>query len=58
MEKFDGVRMYWDGKHLFAKDSKTKITIPKDCAFPAIPFEGELWYNLQVISTNSFKVWT
>jgi hypothetical protein len=41
MEKFDGVRVYWTGKELIANNSK--VPIPKDMNFPAIPFDGELW---------------
>jgi DNA ligase-1 len=44
MEKYDGVRVFWDGKHLLLKNSKTVINVPQDCAFPSVPFEGELWF--------------
>jgi hypothetical protein len=43
MEKFDGVRVYWDGKNLHSKHSTSVIIVPPDCKFPNIPFEGELW---------------
>jgi hypothetical protein len=43
MEKFDGVRVFWDGKQLLSKSSGIKIDIPQDVKFPTIPFEGELW---------------
>jgi DNA ligase-1 len=47
MEKYDGVRVFWDGKHLFIKNAKIKIPVPTNHRFPSIPFEGELWmgYN-------------
>jgi hypothetical protein len=46
MEKYDGVRVYWDGKALISKE----INIPADmlnCELPFIPFEGELWYHTE-----------
>jgi hypothetical protein len=43
MEKLDGVRVYWDGKHLHTKDLQTRLEVPKELAFPAVPFEAELW---------------
>jgi hypothetical protein len=43
MEKFDGVRVYWDGSRLHALGLKTSIEVPKSCLFPSTPFEGELW---------------
>ena len=44
MEKFDGVRVYWDGNNLFSKNMKIRIDIPDQIeSFPSIPFEGELW---------------
>jgi hypothetical protein len=42
MEKYDGVRVFWDGKYLYVKNSKV-ISVPEDCNFPSFPFEGELW---------------
>jgi hypothetical protein len=44
MEKFDGIRVYWDGKRLYSKQLKTSIDIPQEFKFPSTPFEGELWY--------------
>jgi hypothetical protein len=41
MEKYDGVRVYWDGQYLLWKNSQ--VEVPKDLQFPSIPFEGELW---------------
>jgi hypothetical protein len=52
MEKFDGVRVFWDGNHLYITNSKVKITVPQGIQFPSIPFEGELWYRFQKILTN------
>jgi hypothetical protein len=43
MEKFDGVRVHWDGDILRTKDMKTVLNLPKGTAFPKIQFEGELW---------------
>jgi hypothetical protein len=43
MEKFDGVRVFWDGKRLYIKNSKIAIDVPSEINFPTIPFEGELW---------------
>jgi hypothetical protein len=42
MEKFDGLRVFWDGKRLQVKNS-TPIDIPQEFAFPTTPFEGQLW---------------
>jgi hypothetical protein len=43
MEKFDGIRVFWDGKVLRTAKSKQIIVLPKHIDFPASPFEGELW---------------
>jgi hypothetical protein len=43
MDKFDGVRVFWDGKRLHSKSSGVKIEVPRSLQFPATPFEGELW---------------
>jgi hypothetical protein len=43
MEKFDGIRVYWNGKNLYVSDSRTPLKVPKEHAFSSIPFEGELW---------------
>jgi hypothetical protein len=47
MEKFDGVRVYWNGKALYSKSLNAVIDIPKAISFGTTPFEGELWmgYN-------------
>jgi hypothetical protein len=42
-EKYDGVRVFWDGKRLYSKKANTSIDVPQSCAFPKISFEGELW---------------
>jgi hypothetical protein len=44
MEKYDGVRVYWDGKSLYTSYPKQHLQVPNNIAFPTIPFEGELWY--------------
>jgi hypothetical protein len=41
MEKYDGLRVYWDGKQLHSKG--IRIDIPPSLEFPSIPFEGVLW---------------
>jgi hypothetical protein len=43
MEKFDGVRVFWDGQRLISKSSKTVIPVPPEYKLPSLPFEGELW---------------
>jgi hypothetical protein len=43
MEKFDGIRVFWDGKRLQSKKLKFKIDVPSQYNFPTVPFEGELW---------------
>jgi hypothetical protein len=44
MEKYDGIRVYWDGKSLRSKDLKHVFHIPDTYGtLPSIPFEGELW---------------
>jgi hypothetical protein len=48
MEKFDGVRVYWDGEYLISSYSKAIINVPKEYSFPRIPFEGELWYVMEI----------
>jgi hypothetical protein len=49
MEKYDGVRVVWNGKRLTYAKSKIIIDVPPELQLPSIPFEGELWYtdNLQ-----------
>jgi hypothetical protein len=43
-EKYDGVRVYWDGKDLYTS-SMIPINIPSELrsTFPSLAFEGELW---------------
>jgi hypothetical protein len=45
MEKFDGVRVFWDGKSLVTSWKRKNVNVPQDIlkTFPKIPFEGELW---------------
>jgi hypothetical protein len=43
MEKYDGVRVFWNGKQLLAKAEKIVMNVPRELSFPSIPFEGELW---------------
>jgi hypothetical protein len=44
MEKYDGVRVYWDGKRLHCKNLNISMKVPQQYAFPSTPFEGQLWY--------------
>jgi hypothetical protein len=48
MEKYDGVRVYWDGSRLHSKHPSVVLDIPKRLNFPNIPFEGELWYLILI----------
>jgi hypothetical protein len=43
MEKYDGVRVFWDGQLLHCLKSNVIIQVPKELHFPETPFEGELW---------------
>jgi hypothetical protein len=43
MEKYDGVRVFWDGHVLQAKGKL--IDVPKSFVLPSLPFEGVLWYD-------------
>jgi len=51
MEKFDGVRVYWDGKGSLQTQNTKPISVPASVTkdFPSYQFEGELWCG-----TNSF----
>jgi hypothetical protein len=46
MEKYGGVRVYWDGSTLLSQYGD----VPQDqlnCEpFPSMPFEGQLWYQI------------
>jgi hypothetical protein len=44
MEKYDGVRVFWDGKQLqYSRNTNIAINIPDHLALGSTPFEGELW---------------
>jgi hypothetical protein len=45
MEKYDGVRVIWNGKALYSRYTNKLIEVPQTSQFPSIPFEGELWYE-------------
>jgi DNA ligase-1 len=47
-EKLDGVRAYWDGKHLITRNGN-RINAPLWFTenFPSIPLDGELWLGRQ-----------
>jgi hypothetical protein len=56
MEKFDGVRVFWDGKGvLFTRNMQT-INLPAEILskLPQYPFEGELWcgYNSKDVAVK------
>lgn len=43
-EKLDGVRAYWDGRHLISREGNTYAAPAWFTAgFPATPLDGELW---------------
>jgi DNA ligase-1 len=50
MEKYDGVRVFWDGSRLMTNTSRVVIDLPTNFGFPSIPFEGELWYDASDLS--------
>jgi hypothetical protein len=41
MERYGGVRVYWDGNALYYKNKP--VYTPKNLNFPTTPFEGEVW---------------
>jgi DNA ligase-1 len=43
-EKFDGMRLFWDGSHFFTRNG-TKLGIPESTAslLPRYALDGELW---------------
>jgi hypothetical protein len=43
MEKYDGIRVLWNGSKLQTQDKKV-IQVPSNVTFPPITFEAELWY--------------
>lgn len=44
LEKFDGLRVYWDGARLHLSQApEVAIDVPASLDFPSTPFEGELW---------------
>ena len=50
-EKLDGVRAYWDGKHLLSRQGNRFYTPPWFTRnFPDTPLDGELW-----IARNAFE---
>jgi len=55
-EKYDGVRVYWNGKGNLFSSRLLPIRLPKRISdlFPNYPFEGELWcgYESSNISQN------
>jgi hypothetical protein len=44
-EKYDGIRVFWDGSKLFTAFNNNEILLPESLrqAMPSIPIEGELW---------------
>lgn len=51
-EKLDGVRAYWDGKHLISRQGN-RFNSPQwfTAEFPSFPLDGELW-----MGRNQFEV--
>jgi hypothetical protein len=45
MEKFDGVRVFWDGKRLYCRSPEIALDVPQSCEFPPSPFEGQLRFE-------------
>jgi hypothetical protein len=43
MEKYDGLRVFWDRKALYYNKKRISVPTDKISLFPDIPFEGELW---------------
>lgn len=59
-EKFDGVRAYWDGRHLLLRSGET-VAAPAwfTAHWPGVPMDGELWAGRgrfeQAVSTARSK---
>jgi len=53
-EKLDGIRGYWNGKHLYSKQG-TAFTVPSwfTANFPKTPLDGELWIGRNQFETVS-----
>jgi hypothetical protein len=43
MEKYDGIRVTWDGTRLLSTWNNQNIDLPTGITFPSNTFEGELW---------------
>jgi hypothetical protein len=54
MEKFDGVRVFWDGMKL--QSPFGSISVPSPLGFPKTPFEGELWYLTVYFPLNVYRM--
>jgi hypothetical protein len=52
MEKYDGIRVYWDGKGKLITSNFKTMLIPTFISrlFPEYPFEGELWFGYGTLS--------
>ena len=44
-EKYDGMRLYWDGKQFLSRQGKV-VEAPSliKQQMPTIPLDGEIWY--------------
>jgi DNA ligase-1 len=44
-EKFDGVRLYWNGSSFYTRQGK-RVKVPETVTsqLPDIPLDGELWF--------------
>ena len=46
MEKYDGMRLYWDGSQFYTRQGK-KVKAPDAFAsqLPNVALDGEIWYE-------------
>jgi DNA ligase-1 len=56
MEKHEGIRVYWDGTSLITNGGIRVNISTTVAAFPPIPFEGVLWYRLNVINLTFYSL--
>ena len=55
-EKYDGMRLFWDGNSFFTRQGR-KITLPEFITnkMPKIALDGELWYIFRVFSNTNAR---
>ncbi len=53
MEKYNGIRVFWNGTSLQTAHSKKPIQVPSSLLsqFPNVAFEAEFWYDFDVTYT-------